>query len=137
MNAGKNMGIMTTLKKPTPERGRGAGAQALECFDTHQVGQEPPSRAGRQVQGAPIPAEGRHREARAATGHLGAGTPRQAACNEYMVEVRAPLIRPALSGGTAVALGEAGPGSDRSLLRPGGQPLQRHGVAHLGASWAW
>ena len=36
-----------------------------------------------------------------------------------MVEVRAPLSRPALRGGTAVARGEAGHGSERSLLRPG------------------
>ena len=62
--------------------GGGARDQALEFGDTHQVWQQPLSRAGGPVEVEPIPAEGRDREELEPTSHLVAGTPGQAACDE-------------------------------------------------------
>jgi hypothetical protein len=82
-----------------------------------------------------IPAEGGEREELESTGHLVAGTPCQATCDESMVQVRAPLVRAEVAGRTAVELGQACDGGDRGCLGPGGEPLQLHVADHLGASW--
>jgi len=63
---------------PMPRVG-GAREQALECFDTHQVRQEPPSCAWGYVEVERIPAEGRDREKLEPTGYLVPGTPREVA----------------------------------------------------------
>ena len=86
-------------------------------------------------EGEHLPAEGREREKRASTGPLVAGTPGQAAVDEYRGEGRAQRVRAEVSGRTAIQLGEACPGSARGVLRPGGKPLPLPGVDHLGASW--
>jgi hypothetical protein len=83
----------------------GAGEQALEFFGTHQVRQEPPSRAWGQVEVECIPAEGCDIEELEPTGHLVTGTPGQAAFDESMVEGGANLVRAELVGRTAVELG--------------------------------
>lgn len=132
---------------PAPARGRGAqeqspmrgggsaGAPALEGFDAHQVGQEPPARARGPVERAHRPAAGRALAARAPPGHLVAGPPGQAAFDASMGESRAQRVRAALRRATAVALGQACHGRASGGRRPGGQPRHRHGVQHLGASW--
>jgi hypothetical protein len=62
----------------------GARAQALECFDTHQLRQEPPSRTWGPVEVERIPGEGRDGEKLAPTGSLVTGTPREVAFDQYM-----------------------------------------------------
>ena len=109
----------------------GARAQALEFFDTPQLRQEPPSRAWGQVEVECIPAEGCDIEELEPTGHLVTGTPRQAAFDESMVEVRAHLVRAELVGRTAVELGSASDSGHIGLLGFQGQPLQLHITDHL------
>ena len=82
---------------PIPRVG-GARAQALECFDTHQVRQEPPSRAWGHVEVERIPTEGRDREKLASTGDLVPGTPREVAFDQSMVQGGANLVRAELVG---------------------------------------
>ena len=65
--------------------GGGAGAQALEFFDTPQVWQEPPSRAWGQVEAERLPAEGCDIEKLEPTGCLVTGTPREVAFDKSMV----------------------------------------------------
>jgi hypothetical protein len=62
-----------------------------------------------------------------------AGTLRQAAFDESMVEVRVALVRLELVGWTAVELGQAGHGGAISFLGPGCEPRQLHVADHLGA----
>jgi hypothetical protein len=64
-----------------------ARAQALECFDTHQLWQEPASRTGGQVAGERIPAEGRAIEKLEPTSNLVTGTPREVAFDQSVVQV--------------------------------------------------
>jgi hypothetical protein len=66
-------------------------------------------------------------------GYLVAGTPRQATFDEYMVQVRADLVRAELIGRTTVELGQACNGSDRGFLGPRGELLHLHVTDHLGA----
>jgi hypothetical protein len=117
---------------PIP-RGGGACEQALECFDTHQVRQEPPSRTWGQVEVECIPAEGRAVEKLQPPGCLVTGTPREVAFDQSMVEIRTDLVRTQLVGCTAIELGEAGDGSARGFLGLGSQPLQLHVLGHLRA----
>lgn len=112
---------------------RSAGAQTLEFFDTHQVRQEPPSRAWGHVAGARIPAEGRDREKLASTGSLGTGTPREVAFDKARGQGCPALGRAQVVRCTAIALGQSGDGGDRGLLARGSQPLQRHVSGHRSA----
>ena len=70
------------MSKARCPRVGGAREQALEFFDTHQVRQEPPSRAWGQVEVERIPAEGRDREKLEPTGYLVTGTPREVAFDQ-------------------------------------------------------
>ena len=60
----------------------GTGKKTLEFFSAHQMRQRQPARARGQVEVERIPAEGRDIQELASTGHLVAGTPRQAAFDE-------------------------------------------------------
>jgi hypothetical protein len=76
----------------------GVREQALEFFATHEVRQEPPSRAWGQVEMERIPTEGRDRKKLVPTGYLVTGTPRQVAFDMYMVQLRTDLVRAQLVG---------------------------------------
>lgn len=117
---------------PRPRVG-GAREQALECFDTHQGGQEPPSRAWGQVEAERIPAEGCDIEKLEPPGCLVPGTPRAVAFDKSMVSVRTDLGRAQWVGCTALELGPSCDGGARGFLGPGGKALPLPVSGHLSA----
>ena len=119
---------------PMPRVG-GARAPALECCDTHQVRQEPPSRAWGHVEVERLPTEGRDREKRASTGDVVPGTPREVAFDQSMGQGGTHRVRAALGGGTARERGQPCDGGARGLLGLGSTPLHLHVSSHLRASW--